>query len=428
MSKKDVFKYLISDFHSRELPGLIERRLKLPETSKTISLIGPRRSGKTFYFYQLIRELEKKLVPKNKIVYINFEDDRILPLKINDLNDLIEAYFELYPENKARQIYFFFDEIQNIPQWEAFIRRIIDQEKAKIFITGSSSKLLSKEIATALRGRTITFQLLPLSFKEFLEFKAIKLEKNFEYSPQRFVIKKLFEEYLLFGGFPEVAIEEPELKQKILKEYFELILQKDIIDRFSIRNTFLLKNLVKYLITNLASIFSINSYHKIASKQSPAAKDTIMEYISYLEDANLIHLIPIFDYSLKKQQANPKKAFCIDNGLRNAVAFTFSKDEGKLAENLAFIEFKRKEKETFYWKNKNEVDFIIKNKNNSLEAINVSYTNEINEREINGLIEFSKTFKKTKKLTIITKDIEKTEKLSGKTIHFIPLWKWLLKE
>jgi len=424
--KKDVFKFLIKEFHETPFIDLLERELKLPSTKKIISLVGSRRAGKTFYFYQLMKEFAEKIsLSKDRMVYINFEDDRLFPLEITDLNDLLEAYFELYPSNKEKEIYFFFDEIQNVDNWEVFVRRLNDKEKAKIFVTGSSSKLLSREIATALRGRTMVFQLFPLSFKEFLRFQGIKIEKDFEYSSARFKIKKAFEEYLEFGGFPEVALEKQVvLKHKILNNYFEMFIYRDLVERFSVRNTVLLKNLAKFLITNISTLFSINAYYRAVSKEIAAGKDTILEYVSDLEEINLIYLVSVFSHSVKKQQLNPKKVYCIDNGLRNAVSFKFSKDEGRLAENLVFVELKRREKEIFYWKNKNEVDFVIKNNDSSLEAVNVSYANDINDREINGLIEFKQNFKKTKKLTIITKDTEKKEK----GINFVPLWKWLLTE
>ncbi|MFH1454601.1 MAG: AAA family ATPase [Armatimonadota bacterium] len=204
-SKKELFKLLIKEFHSEKLPETFERELKIPlSINKIISIYGPRRSGKSFYLYTVIKKLIKDQIPKERIFYLNFEDDRILPLDVKDLNSFMEAYFELYPDNKEKEVYLFFDEIQNITNWELFIRRIHDKEKVKIFITGSSSKLLSKEIATSLRGRTISYPLYPLSFNEFLKFNGVELEKNFEYTPQRFQIKKLFETYMQWGGaFPK---------------------------------------------------------------------------------------------------------------------------------------------------------------------------------------------------------------------------------
>ncbi|MCG7850181.1 MAG: ATP-binding protein [ANME-2 cluster archaeon] len=424
MTKKEMFKYIIKEFHEARLPEPYGRNLTIPETQKVISLIGPRRVGKTYYFYQLINNLIENSINPGQILYINFEDDRILPLNVTDLNAILEAYYELYPENTEEMLYIFFDEIQNIDNWELFIRRVHDKKNARIYITGSSSKLLSKEIATSLRGRTLSYYLFPLSFKEFLQFKQVTLNKDFEYTNARFKVKQLFNEYLYGGGFPEVVLEAEELKQDILQNYFEMFIYRDLVERFSIRNTSLLKSLVKFLITNIGTTFSVNSYYKNIKQDMPVGKDTLMEYLSYLEDINLIYLVPIFSYSLKKQQVNPRKVYCIDNGLRNAVSFMFSKDEGRLAENLVFLELKRRRTEPYYWKNKGEVDFIIKDRDSSLTAINVSYTDEIDERETKALLEFADEFSpKVKELILLTKDLENTE---GR-IKSIPLWKWLIR-
>ncbi|MCD4766416.1 MAG: ATP-binding protein [Methanosarcinales archaeon] len=423
MTKKEMFKYIIKEFHEARLPELYERKLTIPETQKVISLIGLRRAGKTFYFYQLINNLIEGSINPSQILYINFEDDRILPLNVKELNTILEAYYELYPENIDETLYLFFDEIQNIDNWELFIRRVHDRKNARIFITGSSSKLLSKEIATSLRGRTLSYYLFPLSFEEFLRFRQVTLNKDFEYTDARFRVKKLFSEYLYGGGFPEVVLEAEELRQDILRNYFEMFIYRDLVERFSIRNTSLLKSLVKFLITNIGTTFSVNSFYRTIRKDMPVGKDTLMEYLSYLEDINLVYLVPIFSYSLKKQQVNPRKVYCIDNGLRNAVSFMFSKDEGRLAENLVFLELKRRNKEPYYWKNKGEVDFVIKDRDSSLTAINVSYTDEIDERETKALLEFADEFSsKVKELILLTKDLEKTE---GR-IKIIPLWKWLI--
>jgi len=424
MTKKEMFKYIIKEFHEARLPELYGRKLTIPETQKVISLIGLRRAGKTFYFYQLINNLIEDGINPSQILYINFEDDRILPLNVKDLNTILEAYYELYPENTSETLYLFFDEIQNIDNWELFIRRVHDKKNARIYITGSSSKLLSKEIATSLRGRTLSYYLFPLSFEEFLRFRQVTLNKDFEYTDARFRVKKLFSEYLGGGGFPEVVLEAEELKQDILRNYFEMFIYRDLVERFSIRNTSLLKSLVKFLITNIGTTFSVNSFYRTIRKDMPVGKDTLMEYLSYLEDINLVYLVPIFSYSLKKQQVNPRKVYCIDNGLRNAVSFMFSKDEGRLAENLVFLELKRRNKEPYYWKNKGEVDFVIKDRDSSLTAINVSYTDDIDERETKALLEFADEFSpNVKELILLTKDLEKTE---GR-IKIIPLWKWLMR-
>jgi predicted AAA+ superfamily ATPase len=421
--KKGIFKLLINEFHNFQLPPLIKRELEIPlfDAKKIITVIGPRRSGKTFYFFQLINKLREK-ISTQRIVYINFEDERILPLKAKDLGCLIEGYYELYPEEKENIIYFFFDEIQNITDWEVFIRRIFDKEKIKIFITGSSSKLLSTEIATSLRGRTLSFQITPLSFKEFLRFKAINLPPNYEYSNMRFQIRRALEEFITLGGYPEVVLEK-DFKKEILKEYFETMIARDLIERFSIRNKILLKDLLKFLLSNVSNPFSINSYYRNISQYLHISKETLLEFISYIQETEIIYLIPIYSYSLKKQQANPKKIYSVDNGLRNAVAFKFSKDEGRLVENIVFQELKRRKFEIFYWINKKEIDFIIKDDKDNLSAINVSYGSEIEKKDFDSLLELKKTMKKVKNLIIINKEEEK----KIRKVVFIPLWKWLLK-
>lgn len=426
MEKKELFKYLIKEFHERNLPEIYPRTLEIPETRKIISLIGARRIGKTSYFFQMIRKLEASLGRK-KILYINFEDERILPLDVKDLNFILDAYYELYPENVDQELYLFFDEVQNIPGWEVFVRRLYDRGNLKIFLTGSSSKMLSKELATSLRGRTLAFYLYPLDFREYLTFRGVEPVRDFEYSKQRFELKKLFEEYLYEGGFPEVVLEAPELRTKILQDYFEMMIYRDLVERYSVRNTTLLKTLTKYLITNIGSPFSVTSYYRAIKQEQEVSKGTLLEYLSHLEDISLVYFLPLFSYSLRAQAINPKKVYCLDNGLRNAVSFTFSKDEGRLAENLVFLELMRREKEVYYWKNGGEVDFVVKEKDNSLTAINVTYSDSIAEREVSALKKFSgeeEFVPRIKELILLTKDTEKTE--NG--ITYIPLWKWMLEK
>jgi predicted AAA+ superfamily ATPase len=426
MEKKELFKYLIKEFHERKLPEIYPRALEIPETRKIVSLIGARRIGKTSYFFQMVGELEAS-VGRERILYINFEDERILPLDVKDLDSILEAYYELYPENVDRELHLFFDEVQNVPGWEVYVRRLYERGDLKLFLTGSSSKMLSKELATSLRGRTLSFYLYPLDFREYLAFRGVEPVRDFEYSKQRFELKKLFEEYLYEGGFPEVVLEAPELRKKILQDYFEMMIYRDLVERFSIRNTTLLKALTKYLVTNIGNPFSVTSYYKAIKQNQEVSKGTLLEYLSHLEDISLVYFLPLFSYSLKAQAINPKKVYCLDNGLRNAVSFTFSKDEGRLAENLVFLELMRREKEVYYWKNGGEVDFVVKEEDNSLTAINVTYSDSIAEREVGALKKFSEEEEfasRINELILLTKDTEKTE--NG--ITYIPLWKWMLEK
>ncbi len=422
--KKEKFKSLIEEFYSIPLPEVLPRNLEVPlNTDKVITVFGPRRGGKTFYFYFLIKKLINQGIAKEQILYINFEDDRILPLEYQDLNWLLEAYFELYPEMKQKITYLFFDEIQNIKNWEIFVRRIKDKEKVKVFLTGSSSKLLSKEIATSLRGRTLSFALYPLDFKEFLVFKGEKLEKNFIYSPQRFKIKKLLEEYLEFGGFPEVVLERQKaLKLKILQEYFDALVYRDLEERFHLENTALLYDLLRFVFSNTTAAFSVSNYFNAVKQKMAVSRETISNYLSYIQETRYLFLLPNFSYSLKTQAVNPRKIIILDNGLRNAVSFQFSKDEGKLAENLAGSLLARRGINLYYWKNNQETDFVFA-KENHLCGINVCFGDKIEEREISSLLEFKEKHKNVKELILITKDNQ--EKIKG--IQSVPLWQWLLE-
>lgn len=422
MSKKKEFKLIIQEFIETELPELDPRKPNdLDLNSKKIQVLyGPRRSGKTYSFYQLIKQLRKSKIAKEKIIYVNFEDDRILPLEASDLDSLIQAYNELYPQHD--QVYFFFDEIQNISGWETFIRRLDDKTKAKIFITGSSATLLSQEIASSLRGRSISYPLFPLDFREYLQFRGLELKDNYEYSKQRFEIIKMLDEYLEEGGFPEIVLNKnKELDKKILQEYFNSIVYRDLVDRYSLRNTKLLKDLLKHLFANITKEFSAHSYYKSVKQNMSVSKDTIYEYLSHIEEAQAFYFLPQFSYSLKEQRVNQKKIICIDNGLRNRINFRFSPDTGKLAENIVGLELIKKHEQVFYYKGKQEVDFITQD-GKKLSAVNVSYGDEIDPREITSLLEFAKEHPKTD-LILLTKDIE--DQKNG--IKLIPLWEWLLK-
>ncbi|MHA1617662.1 MAG: ATP-binding protein [Promethearchaeota archaeon] len=424
MEKEAAFKFIITEFQTYIFPSMHTRDYIIPDTEKIITIIGIRRSGKTFFLYQYIKKLLDLGIPKDRILYINFEDDRLFSLNLEDLNILLDAYYNLYPENKDQKKYFFFDELQAVPHWELFVRRLVDKEKVNIFITGSSSKLSFKEISTELRGRTIPINFYPLNFQEYLKFHNVNMVKNIKYNDQRHNVKKLFEEYLYEGGFPEVVLSD-QMKSEILHTYYEMILYRDLVERYSIRNTIALKYLIKYLLTNVGNIFSLNKYYRSISQQIKISKNTLLEYVNYLVETQFIFLLPFFSYSMKQQQVNPSKVFCIDNGLRNNVAFSFSKDEGRLAENIVYIYLNKKYQDIFYWKAKNEIDFVIKLPNNELQLINVSYSDEeLSPREFKGFEEFQKIFPKSKFESLI---ITKNQEGQKNRVKLKPLWEWVLE-
>ena len=422
INKKEAFKLAIREFHERSLPDLVERELSVPlDAEKVITLYGPRRAGKTYYLYQLINSLIS-LYGKERIIFINLEDERLLPLDVQDMRLLVEAYYELYPENREKPVYLFLDEIQVVEGWEAFVRRLDESRKFRLFITGSSARLMSREIATSLRGRTLPYQLLPLSFSEFLRFKKLEYDLPLvKYSGIRFDIKKALEEYLEWGGYPEVAKADKDIKVEILKSYFEMIVFRDLVERFSVRNSRFMKFFLKYLLTNISNLFSVNRFYRSLEPGLKPSRETLQDYLAHILESEIIFLIPKSSYSLKVQEKNPKKIYCLDNGLRRTAAFLFSKDIGRLAENLVFLELLRRGYEVRYWKDKREVDFIAQKEGRTL-AINVCYEDAIPERETEGLKGLKDSGLKADGLFLVTRDTDK----KPDRIRFFPLWEWLL--
>lgn len=424
---KAVFQRIITDFIEKEIKGILPREYKVPlDSKKIISLIGVRRSGKSSILFDLIKKLRVNM-PRENILYLNFEDDRLFGLKLEDLDLILEGYFELYPTKRDEKIYLFLDEVQVIDGWELYVRRIYDTLNVSIFITGSSAKLLSTEIATSLRGRTISFEIFPFSFKEYLEFKEIKV--NLHSSKSLSFIKNSFESYIIDGGFAETINEESFIARKILSDYLELIVFKDIAQRHNISNTSLLKHLNKYCFTNIATLLSFTKlYNEFKSQGFKVSKDTIFNYMAYLEDAYALFSVPIFRNSIKEEQRNPKKIYAIDNGFKKIYDYAIGQDKSKLYENIVFLHLRRQTKNIYYYKGNQEVDFYAKLDNEEI-LVNVSY--EINQektrqREINGLLEAMEYFN-LNVAYLITKDEKHQIKMDTKQIFIQPLYEWLLQ-
>lgn len=387
---------------------------------KEITIItGVRRSGKSTLMHQMINNLLSSKVDKNQILFVNLEDKKLTK---DTLDDIYQCYREnLNPNKKA---YIFIDEIHKKEGWESWIRKKYDLKTGdKFVISGSCSYLLKKDYSTLLTGRNLTFDVFPLSFGEFLLFKGVqaesnKIEKGILLEKTKITILKCFKEYLTLGGFPEILFRPEDYKTKLLEQYFDDIIYKDIVDRYNL-NAQKTKDFALFLMTNFTSFISLRNIRNSLQ----LSYDTIKDYLSAYKEASIFFTIDHFSYSFKEQKTLASKIYCIDNGLRNSVSFKFSKDEGKLAENMVFLDIKRRGLYPYYWKKKGEVDFVVKDKNQGLTGINVSYTDEIEEREMNGLLEFKKEFRsKVKQMIILTKNTARTEH----GIKFIPLWKWLL--
>lgn len=387
-----------------------------------IGIIGARRSGKTTLLYEIIDYLifYEKIKAEN-ILFIKADDDRV------DTNNLIDnAINEYYKEiNPKGNIFIFVDELQEIEKWGRTIKRIYDlNTDIKIIISGSNSTLLREELGTELAGRHSYFELFPFTFREYLDAKNISIKGKKEIEKNKKDIKHAFLKFLNEGGFPEIVLQENiEMKKELIKYYFDSIFYRDIIKKKNIRNPAKMERLVKYFLQNIGCLANFTKIGKMLELTT----DSVVEYNKALEDAYLIFNINLFEFSYKKQIINPKKTYCIDNGIRNITGFVFSNDKGRLYENTVFISLRRKFGEIYYWKNKNECDFIIK-KGRELKAIQICYDLEKTKgREINGLIEACKEFK-LKEGLVITEDYEGEEKIENVKIKYSPLWRWLLEQ
>jgi len=438
--REEDFRVVLSEWRVRELPELVERELKIPlEPTTIITIIGPRQAGKTFRVFQLIRELSS-MVSRENMLYVNFEHERLRNLDANNLEDMIKVFYQLFLPEEKTQIYLFLDEIQNVRDWDKWVRRVYESGKFKIFISGSSSKLSSKEIATALRGRSIDFILFPFSFREFLKAKKIEL-KNVEvlsYLEERGKILRLTEEFVKFGGYPKVVLtEDVDTKEKILRTYYETIFYKDLVERYKV-DPILLDAFLRYAVTCFSKQVSISKiYNYLKTLGLKCSKSTLIKFLKYSEEVFFLFPIEIFSYSIKERKQYPKKLYVVDNGIVRAIYPNAEKSFGRLMENSVAVELLRRKEsskfEIFYWKeygkrNGNEVDFVIREGTNIKKLIQVTYANskdEIEKREVENLIKASEELK-CKDLLIITWDYEGELEVENRKIKCLPLWKWLI--
>ncbi len=420
------------------MPEVIGREVDLSnyadfKPNKVVVITGFRRTGKTYLLFHLIQRLLKEK-SKEQIVYINFEDERV-PLKTEFLTNLLPIIKQTY--NKPLE-FLFLDEIHIIPEWSRWLRRIHDTEKIRIFVTGSSSKMSSKEIPTELRGRFIEIKVFPLSFKEYLKFKEIivdlKIANHSENEKAKII--KAFNEYLELGGMPEVVLADEARKIDIIHNYYNTVIRRDIIERFKIRNEESLKALLNLLLNSTSYSIS-KSYNTLKSLNFEVGKGTIQNYLSYIENSYFLYSLSLFSFKMKDQLQYPRKIYIIDNGFITALSSKFSRNLGRLYENLVFLELKRRialdpKQEIYYWRNlqKEEVDFIIKQGLKVKQLIQVCYDitdYDTKKREVKALLKASKELK-CKNLLVITEDKEGFEKVENKKIKYAPLWKWLLED
>jgi len=429
MKKKEQLKYIIRDFHLSENFDVKPRDLQPPlDTKKIITLIGVRRCGKTSILYEMINRLSVT-TDKTSILFLNFEDER-LELKVDELDLILQSFLELYPDKVLKNCYFFFDEIQNITGWEKFVRRLYDTVSKNIYITGSNSKLLSSEIATSLRGRTLSYEVYPLSFSEYLSFKDIEVDL---YSSKSLAyIRNAEAEFLKNGAFPEILFLEEKYANQTLQEYFNVLLYRDLAERYNITNTIALKFFLKRIIASTTKQISINKiYNELKSSGIKIGKNTLYDFLEYVQNIYLGFTLQRYDNSLVNKELGEKKIYTVDIGLNNAIEFQFSDNIGKSLENAVFLELKRRNKQLFYYRDTNsECDFIVQEGNQIVEALQVTYNisnEETSKREIKGLLSACKKLNLSHG-KIITYESEGKIIEGGVAISLIPFYKWILRD
>ncbi|AHL22648.1 ATP-binding protein [Thermococcus nautili] len=416
MIDKDLTLQYLADFQEKKLPETVERELRVPlKSGQIITLIGPRRSGKTFYFYQLIKEL-----PREDVLYIDFEHPIFEGFESRDIMDVLKLHREAFGE----PAYVFLDEVQAVKGWERMVRYLHD-EGYSVFVTGSSSKLLSMEIASRLRGRTLTYTMLPFSFREFLRAREYRVRRPLS-SKREAELKALLREYLEWGGFPRVVLEDNEMiREKLLEEYLDMVLYKDVVERYGVRNLHVMKLLLRSLMRSFAKEFSVHAfYNALKSQGIKVSKGVLYEYLSYLEDSMSVFLVKKFSYSLKTSELSIPKVYPVDAGFPRL--FSFTPDTGRLMELAVFLELKRREVEVYHYKNRGEVDFVVAKRGQPVELIQVTYaldSGDVRPREVEALKSAGRKLG-VESLTVITWDYR--DEKDG--IRFVPLWCFLTEK
>jgi predicted AAA+ superfamily ATPase len=428
---KEILTELILEFYDRKIPELKPRLVALPEYARNASIVtGMRRTGKTFRIYQRINELMAQGINKKRLLYLNFDDERLFGFKTEDFRLIPDIFYQAFPENRDLLCYFFLDEIQDAPNWELFVRRLIDAGNVQVYLTGSSSKLLTTEIATSMRGRSVETEVFPLSFAEFLLFHNL-----FEEIPQLFspaIKSKLchaLSQYFQTGGFPDVQSLSSVSWVSVLQDYVNNVLFRDVQERYKITNTLALRHIMQKAFHTPGEKLSANKLHKeLKGLGIKSDRESLTLFIDYFCRAYLFYAVPYHTDSLAKVRVNPPKIYLVDVGMIRAMNSKQSADKGLLLENLVFLHLRRQGYTIEYLITKKgfEVDFIASHKfEREYRIIQSCY--KISDpatfqREIRAILDV-REYTKAKECVIVTWD-EEQELDNG--IKIVPAWKFLL--
>ncbi|MCH9611769.1 MAG: hypothetical protein S4CHLAM102_02430 [Chlamydiia bacterium] len=416
---REVLKQIVIDQQEYKAPqnffkrALADKMMEFVKDPSILILSGIRRSGKS----TLQRLLQRELSPSE--YYLNFDDERLIQFQVEHFQLLLEVLVELFGAGSI----FYFDEIQNVKGWERFIRRLYEQGN-KIYITGSNANLLSKELGTHLTGRYILFEVYPLSFKEIVSHHSPDLLEKKRFSTTDVgMIRHHFANYLKEGGIPEYVKYG---KTEYLRDLLDGILYRDIIARYKLPDEKPLREIVYLLASNVGKEFS---YSKLSKTVGTSSSNTISSYCDYLEQCYLFFFLHKYNHSLKKQIISNKKCYMIDTALIRITGFRTSEDRGRILENVVLLNLKRERKEVYFHKESKECDFIIREGNHITQAIQVTVSlsdEQVKNREVSGLVEAMEAYHLDTGL-ILTEYEEATLEVDNRTIHILPIWKWLLQ-
>lgn len=428
MELRNTFQSVIA-LHQEELPmELQERSTLLPLDGKRIvTVTGIRRCGKSSLLGLTINRLLEQGVPRENILYIGFDDERFMSMTPENFDELLQAYREMYPDTPLKDVYMFFDEIQLIEGWELFVLRVYKSYCKHIFVTGSTAKMLSEEMASALRGWPDEYKEYPLSFEEYLLFKGIKANKFSEAGKTK--LAAMFRDYCKEGGFPEVVLEKNSMeKVKILQAYFNTMLFRDMIEHYNIgASASVVRCFLKRVMNNLTKPTSVNNiYNDLKSQGVRVSKDSLYLWLDYACNIFMLRRVDRYDRSIVKQRSAPAKYYVTDIAMRNAILLPESEDAGKALENVVYMNLERRlgeEERIFYYNDAKECDFIVQRGDKVAELVQVCWTlNEENiEREVSGLLAAYEVTGCTH-CTIVTLEQKSNMRRGNVDINVIPIW------
>lgn len=429
MDFKSTFQSIIA-LHQEEFPfDLCERKTKLPvKSERIVTVTGIRRCGKSSLLGLAVNELLQAGVSREKILFVGFDDERLMELRTDNLDELLMAYREMYPTQSLKDVYMFFDEIQLVEGWELFVLRVYKSYCKNIFITGSTAKMLSGEMVSALRGWPDEYREYTLSFQEYLDFKSVRANKYTESGVA--LLANEFRSYCREGGFPQVVLTVGRSeKVKVLQSYFNTMLFRDMIEHYRITSSSeVVRYFLKRVMNNLTKPTSINNiYNELKSLGLKLSKDSLYLWLDYACNIFLFHKVPKYTRSLVKERSMPAKYYVADVGLYNAVLLSQSEDEGKALENIVCLMIERtlgEDGRVFYFSENNECDFVIQRGDGVSELVQVCW--ELNDknmkREVDGLLAATE-FTNCKKCKIITYNQTDVLHYEGIDIEVVPVYR-----